>query len=76
MIKMDKYEQNMKLAQAFLKEGCEVHVSKKNGNFLNGVIKRIFEEFFTIVDRKYGATNVFFWELAKPLEESEGDEEC
>jgi len=75
MIKMNKDEKNRILAQAFMKEECLVHVSKRNNKFLNGIIKRVFEEFFTIDDREYGPTNVFFWELNKPLEEYEEERE-
>jgi len=72
MKEMTRKEKDMNVAKAFMKEACMVHISKSNGQFYNGTILKVFEEFFTIDDQKLGPINVFFFELKKPLQEYTG----
>lgn len=55
-------------AKIFFERQMIIHVSKLNGEFLNGLILEISEKFFVIKDFKKGDQFVFFNELKKPLE--------
>lgn len=69
MTDMDNKEKDRNVARAFKEEELKVHISLNNGMFLNGIITRVFEEFLVIDDNVHGATNVFFFQLNKPIEE-------
>lgn len=64
MINENDYEK----AKIFFERQKIVHVSKLNGEFLNGLILELSEKFFVIKDFKKGEQFVFFNELKKPLE--------
>lgn len=55
-------------AKIFFDRRMIIHVSKLDGEFLNGLIMELSEKFFIIKDLKKGEQFVFFNELKKPLE--------
>ncbi len=74
MADMNHKEKDRNVVLAFKEEGLKMHVSRKNekfpeGQFLNGKALKVFDDFFIIDDVVYGPTNVFFYELNKPVEE-------
>ena len=71
MTEMTRQERDINVANAFRREEIKVHVSLTTGIFYNGIITRVYEEFFVIIDEFHGATNVFFFQLNKPIEEFE-----
>ena len=68
---MTRQERDINVANSLRREEIKVHVSLTNGTFYNGIITRVYEEFFVIIDDINGATNVFYFQLKKPLEEFE-----
>jgi hypothetical protein len=71
----NEHEQNRALF--FLSRQNIVHVKKKDGLFLNGLILEVGTDFFIIKDRLGKEYMIFFAELEKPLEvfhEREGEE--
>ena len=71
MTEMTRQERDINVANSFRREEIKVHVSLTSGIFYNGIITRVYEEFFVILDAVHGATNVFYFQLKKPLEEFE-----
>jgi len=67
-------EMDYERAKIFLERKANVHISKKNGSFYNGVIVEVSSDFFFIEDREDGKQLVFFAELKKPIEEFRGAE--
>ncbi len=61
-------DMNYERAKVFLEKELKVHISKKTGTYLNGVIVEVSAEFFFIEDQKNGKELVFFSELKKPIE--------
>lgn len=62
-------EQEKKRAELFMQRDEMVHVSKKDGIFLNGNLLEIADDFFVLLDyiqqKEYF---IFYSELKKPLE--------
>ena len=50
MTEMTRQERDRKVADSFRLEEIKVHVSLNTGIFYNGIITRVYEEFFVIID--------------------------
>lgn len=63
---IDDYDK--KRAEVFFKKSIKVHISKKNGEWFNGIITEISNDFFIIRDQLKGNKLILFSELKKPIE--------
>lgn len=56
----DDYEQRLSV---FLKKEIPVHITTKNGTWVNGYVKEVGDSFAIVDEFKYGKTIVFFSEI-------------
>lgn len=57
-----------KRAEYFLDKKIAVHIIKTSGEWMNGTIKNVSEDFFILDDRIKGEQFIYFSELKKPIE--------
>lgn len=67
MINMNN-ENEIKRSKYFKNKNIKIHICKNTGEFLNGLIVDIQDDFFIINDKIKGDQFVYFSELKKPIE--------
>ena len=53
----------MKTAQFYKDKKRAVHIAKKDGRFLNGIIEEVSADYLILIDEKLGEMPVFFLEV-------------
>lgn len=61
----------------FLEKKTTIHIQKTNGQFYNGLILEINNDFIILLDKKVGEVPIYFSEITKlePYKEREGENE-